>query len=139
VTLARVATGSCLRGTGISIDTTFGKDWRLRDCDVIGNAEHGIGIVNAGWGSVQGCSIGHNGQKTNNTYDGIVTGAVVRVKLDGNTSGDLRDIANQQRYGINVGASSTHYSILGNTCLDNVTGGVSHPAGTGAQVADNVT
>lgn len=139
VTLRGVAAGSCLRGTGIDVGAAFGKDFRIENCRVIGNAEHGVAVVNAGWGTVHGCQIGHNGQKASDTYDGVVTGAVTRLSINNNHSGDLRDIGNPQRYGINVGGSSTYYSILGNVCLDNVTGAVSHPSGTGAQVADNVT
>jgi hypothetical protein len=131
---------SCLMGPGVVVGGNFGTDWHIHDGSIFGNATRGILVSAAGHGEIVNNRVGLNGQLANNTYDGIETGTVIDMLINSNRSGDIRNSsANPQRYGISVGAGSTYYGVQGNWVRGNQTGGVSHPSGTGAQVANNVS
>ncbi len=121
-------------GDGIKIYPSSSSDFPY-DIQIIGgsvhfNQEHGIHAVDVRGLKVLGTEIRSNGQKTDNTYNGIsleglnngTTESLIFARID-NYNQDYTSYTNKQKYGIYEDSMSDYNKILG-ISVGNATGSV---------------
>lgn len=103
-----------------TIDTTFFIGHRS-----VNNLKHGMAVLAALNTRIIAPFCSGNGGASSNTYDGIfIADAVTDFSVVNGQCGAAAGFSNIQRWGINVsGSSCGRYSLIGNDCQNNVTGG----------------
>ena len=115
--------GSVLTGNGVLLASPYKGETILKDCRVVGNAEHGV-LVNTGENFLaSGCIFANNSNKTTTTYSGItVANSITEFQILGNMTGYITPFtSSQQQYGINIGTSCDFFIVANNLARGNVT------------------
>lgn len=117
---------------------TGGKSVKLTDGQHFLNDQHGIYVENVSDGLVDGNTSSNNSQVTNNTYDGIVIGALDGCRITNNRSGDVFfTLTNKQRAGLNLTAAAAQLWVDNNDLRGNLGQGFEQPILNNSTAATN--
>lgn len=122
--------GSVLEGSGINIGSGVSGNWSFVGGEIFGCNKAGI-IVGKGDGALIGMHIGACGGVSSNTRDCIeVAASVSRFRITDCSGGSMfGSTSPATRYGLSIGAGADNYSVIGNTFVGNLTGGILNTPG----------
>jgi hypothetical protein len=115
------------------------KRFRFRGCDFTNNGNQGVLLDGGDQHRVVDCAAIGNDQNNAGTHGIYVSNNATNIQVRGCVSRNDPTLfgAGFQDYGIYVNAGSTNYTLVDNDTQGNATGGISHPSGAGAIVANN--
>lgn len=121
---------SVIAGSGIEITSGFDGNWEFIGGEVFGCLEAGM-IIGRGDGLISGMQIGACGGVAANTRDCIeVAAGVTRFRVADCSGGAMFSAASPStRYGLSIGAGCDNYTVVGNTFIGNLTGGILNTPG----------
>jgi hypothetical protein len=114
----------------------------IDDSQVFGNTQDGISIGEGINIEIASCNIAGNSKGSSGTYHGIdISAGVSQWSVKNCKSGQQAGEANEQGYGINIGAGAGNdFEVIGNNFKNNATGGINDGStGTDKLFANNQT
>jgi hypothetical protein len=114
----------------------------IDDCQVLGNTQDGISIGEGINIEIASCNIGGNSKGSSGTYHGIdISAGVSQWSVKNCKSGQQAGEADEQGYGINIGAGAgDNFEVVNNNFKNNVTGGINDGStGTDILFSNNQT